>query len=264
MTTMWTGAEAYDQLMGRWSRFLAPLLVEFAEVQNGDRVLDVGCGTGSLTRALLEHMTHSEIVSVDSTSSYIEYARQQLPSPRARFEVEDAQNLPYPDAAFNKCLSLLVVNFIPNARRALGEMCRVTRPEGTVAAAVWDYGEGMEMLRILWDTAVALDPASELRHERNMPYCRKGELGALWTESGLQHVEETSLTIPLEFSSFEDYWTLFLAGVAPSGSYVSSLAVEHQGALRDHLRQKLLGGKEARSFTLQARAWAVRGIVPKQ
>jgi SAM-dependent methyltransferase len=264
VTTMWTGAEAYDHLMGRWSRRLAPLLIEFAEIQNGDRVLDVGCGTGSLTRALLEHMPRSEVVGVDPASPYIEYGRQQLTNPQARLEVGDAQNLPYPDAIFDKCLSLLVVNFIPDARRAVEEMCRVTRPGGTVAAAVWDYGEGMEMLRILWDTAVALDPGAETKHERNMPYCRKSELAALWTEGGLQQVEETSLTIPLEFSSFQDYWTPFLSGVGPSGSYVSSLPAEHQSALQDHLRQRLLGGKGDQPFILQARGWAVQGTVPKQ
>src|SRR5918996_2851353 len=264
MTAMWTEAEAYEQLMGRWSRKLAPLLIEFAGVQDGDRVLDVGCGTGALTRTLLERMPHSEVVGVDMSSTFIEHGRQQLINPRVSLEVGDAQTLPYPNADFDKCLSLLVLNFVPDAPQAAGEMCRVTRPGGTVAAAVWDYGEGMEMLRILWDTAVALDPGAEPKHERNMPYCRKSELSALLTEGGLQNVEETSLTIPLEFGSFQDYWTPFLSGVGPSGSYVSSLPAEHQSALQDHLRQRLLGGRGDQPFTLQARAWAVQGTVPKQ
>jgi ubiquinone/menaquinone biosynthesis C-methylase UbiE len=85
---------------------LAPLLIEFAEIQNGDRVLDVGCGTGSLTRALLEHMPRSEMVGVDPASPYIEYGRQQLTNRQARLEVGDAQNLQYPIAIFDKCLSL--------------------------------------------------------------------------------------------------------------------------------------------------------------
>ncbi len=264
MTAMWTEAEAYEQLMGRWSRKLAPLLIEFAGVQDGDRVLDVGCGTGSLTRTLLELMPHSEVVGVDMSSTFIEHGRQQLINPRVSLEVGDAQTLPYPDADFDKCLSLLVLNFVPDARQAAGEMCRVTRPGGTVAAAVWDYGEGMEMLRILWDTAVALDPAAESRHDRNSPYCRKGELADLWTESGLQQVEETSLVIPLEFNSFQDYWRPFLTRVSRSSSYVSGLPAEHQRALQDCLRDKLLGGQGDRPITLQARAWAVMGTVLKQ
>ena len=121
----------------------------------------------------------------------------------------------------------------------------------------------MTMLRIMWDTAVALDPAAEPRHERNMPYRRQGELAALWTESGLQQVEETPLVIPLDFSSFEDYWSPFLTGVGPSGSYISGLTAELQSALRDRVQETLLGGKGDRPFTLQARAWAVRGTEPQ-
>jgi hypothetical protein len=122
----------------------------------------------------------------------------------------------------------------------------------------------MEMLRILWDTAVALDPAAESKHDRNSPYCRKGELAALWIESGLQQVEETSLAITLEFNSFQDYWTPFLTRVSRSSSYVSDLPAERQRALQDRLRDRLLGGQEDRPFKLQARAWAVMGTFLSQ
>lgn len=264
MATMWAGAEAYDQLMGRWSRYLAPLFIEFAGVHDGDRVLDLGCGTGALTDTLLERTQRSEVLGLDPSAAYIELARQRLTNPRVSLAVGDAQQLPYPDAAFDSCLSLLVLNFIPDASRALAEMRRVTRPGGRIAAAVWDYGEGMEMLRIMWDAAVSLDPSAEPRHERNMPYCRKGELASLWNEGQLQQVEESSLSIPLAFSSFEDYWVPFLTGVGPSGSYVSSLPAGRKRALRDQLRQTLVGGEANQPFTLQSRAWAVRGTVPKR
>jgi len=263
MAIMWAGAEGYDQLMGRWSRRMAPLFIEFAGVHDGDRVLDVGCGTGSLTRALVEDTKRLEVVGVDPTSPYIEYARGQFSDARVRLEVVDAQDLPYPDRTFDKCLSLLVLNFVPDAHKAVTEMYRVTRQRGGVAAAVWDYGAGMEMLRIMWDTAVVLDPAVSPRHERNMSYCRKGELSSLWTEIGFQDIEETFLSISQEFSSFEDYWLPFLTGVGPSGSYVSALAPEHQQLLHDSLQGALLGARGDRPFSLQASAWAVRGNTPK-
>jgi SAM-dependent methyltransferase len=263
MATMWTGTQAYEQLMGRWSRRLAPRLVEFAGVRDGDRVLDLGCGTGSLTRVLLDEMPHSEVVGVDPAAAFIESARQQITDLRVRFEVGDAGSLPLPDNAFDRCLSLLVVNFIPDAMQATAEMSRVTRPGGTVAAAVWDYGEGMEMLSILWDTAVSLDPSAQPRHEANNPYCRRGELAGLWTESGFQQVEETELTIPLYFSSFDDYWTPFLAGVGPSGDYVAGLSAQRQQELQDHLRRRLSAESGEKPLTLQARAWAVCGRVPE-
>lgn len=132
--------------------------------------------------------------------------------------------LPYPDASFDKCLALLVINFIPDARKAVAEMRRVTRPGGRVAAALWDYGDGMTMLHTIWDAAVALDAAADPRHERYMPYCQRGQLSALWTESGIQEVEETGLVIPMDFASFDDFWSPFLGGQGPSGSYVTSAA----------------------------------------
>jgi SAM-dependent methyltransferase len=261
METSWANAEAYERFMGRWSRRLAPLLVEFAGVQDGDRVLDVGCGTGSLVSVLVGLLPRSEVVGIDPASTSIEYATRQLAGPWVRFEVADAQNLPYPDASFDQCLSLLVVNHVPDASRVVSEMRRVTRPGGRVAAAVWDYGDGMSMLRIFWDEVVALDPAAQRLHQGQMPLCRKGELAALWTKSGLQQVEETALVISMSFRSFEDYWSPFLAGVSVSGAYISNLPAVGQQRLRDRLREKLLGGKPDQPFTLQARAWAVRGTV---
>jgi SAM-dependent methyltransferase len=248
--------------MGRWSHRLARRLIEFAEVADGNRVLDVGMGTGSLSLAVLAATRHSEVVGIDPSGPYVEYARSRTSDSRARFEVGDAQALPYSDASFDKSLALLVMNFIPDAPKATAEMRRVTRPGGIVAAAVWDYGEGMTMLRSFWDAAVALDSTAEPRHERHMPYSRNGELSALWTATGLKEIKETSLVIPLAFKSFENFWQPFLSGQGPSGSYATSLPPERQQALRERLRRELLGEKPDMSFSLQARAWAVRGIVP--
>jgi len=256
---MWTGAEEYERVMGRWSRRIAPSLIAFAGVETGERVLEVGCGTGSLTRALLGHDEHLHVTGVDPSAQYIEHGRRAIASPRLSLQQADAQDLPFDDHEFDRCLSLLVLNFIPDVRRALDEMRRVTRPGGTIAAAVWDYGDGMQMLRILWDAAVSLDPDAAARHERNMPYCRQGELGALWEAGGLRDVEEGSLSVTLQFASFEDYWRPFLSGVGPSGSYVSALPEAQQIALRDLLRSTLPGQGP---FELEARAWAVRGTVP--
>ena len=262
MTTMWSGGEDYDQLMGRWSRSIAPSLIKFAGLQDGDKVLEVGCGTGSLTRALLEYLPSSEVAGMDTAASYVEYLGQHLTDPRLLLKVGDAQELPYESDSFDACLSLLVFNFIPDAQKAVTEMSRVTRPGGKIAVAVWDYGQGMEMLRILWDTAVELNPEAEALHERNMPYCREGELFGLWNKTGFQKVEETTLTIPTEFSSFEDYWAPFLSVVGPSGSYVSGLSPNKQQVLRNKVRQNLQSGTGDGPFSLKASAWAVKGTVP--
>ena len=151
--SIFSEAQAYEHFMGRWSRKLAPLLVRFAGVRDADTVLDVGSGTGALTAAVAKVAPSSRIVGIDPSASYVAFAQSQHGSRRVLFEVGDAQHMRFDDAMFDRTLSLLVVNFIPDGRKALGEMTRVTKPKGTVAAAVWDYGEGMEMLRAFWDEA---------------------------------------------------------------------------------------------------------------
>ena len=261
---MFTEAEAYDRFMGRWSRRLAPPFMKFAGVKDGDRVLDVGSGTGALALAVLQEAPASRLVGIDPSPAYIAHARTRAGGGRATFEEGDAQRLRFPDGSFDAALALLVVNFIPDRDRAAAvrEMARVTRPGGVVVAAVWDCGNGMEMLRAFWDEAVALDPASEPRDERHMPTCQTGELAALWRAQGLLDVREEPLVVPLTFSSFEDFWSPFRAGQGPAGAHVASLSERARGDLEHRLRRRLLGEGGDRSITLNARAWAVRGVVP--
>lgn len=256
---MWSGDD-YNYLMGRWSRLIAPSLVEFAGVEDGDKVLDVGCGTGSLTLALLERGSAVRVTGVDASENFIRICRENIDGDKAKLQQSDAQDLPFPDDSFDKCASLLVMNFIPNPALAVNEMKRVVRSGGTIAAAVWDYGEGMEMLRILWDEAAAMDENAVAKHERNMPLCKKGELAALWSQCGLNEVRNSALSIEMHFSSFEDYWAPFFSGIGPSGSYVCGLEKDAQAKLRDRLLQTLAGGDAQKTLKLKARAWAVRGV----
>jgi len=154
------------------------------------------------------------------------------------------------------------MTFIPDPAKALREMIRVTRSGGVVAAAVWDYADGMQMLRTFWDEAVAGDPTLAARDERSMPLCRQGELAALWRAHGLVQVEEQPLTIQLSLASFDDYWSPFLGGQGPAGVYAASLPETDRAALRLRLRRRLLGDGPDRAIALQARAWAVKGEVP--
>ena len=254
-------SDAYERFMGRWSRQLAPLLVRYAAVADGNSVLDVGSGTGALSLALLDAFPSIRVTGVDPSGAYVRAAQARASDERARFVVGDAQALDLPGNTFDKTLSLLVMNFIPDSAKAMREMVRVTRTGGVVAAAVWDYGEGMEMLRVFWDEAVALDPAIAARDERNMPLCRRGELAALWRANGLQQVEEQPLVISLAFASFDDFWQPFLGGQGPAGAYTASLSGADRAALEARLRTRLLGARQDGPFTLQARAWAVKGVV---
>jgi SAM-dependent methyltransferase len=262
-TKMFAASAGYERFMGRWSRLLAPGYIAFAGVNNGDRVLDVGTGTGSLAAAVEASMPASEIVGVDPSEEFIAYAQKNAKSTRVHFEVGDAQALKFKDASFDNVLALLVVNFIPDHNKAVAEMRRVTRAQGTVSACVWDYDSGMQMLRFFWDEAVSLDPAVEPKDERHMKLSREGELGDLWRGAGLISIKERPLVIEQAYSSFNDYWEPFTKGAGPGGAYVVSLSEDRRQQLETRMRKRLLGDREDGPFSLTARAWCVRGEVPR-
>jgi SAM-dependent methyltransferase len=256
-------ARGYELLMGRWSRLLGHELVRYAGLDPGARVLDVGCGTGSLAAAVLAADAYAEVVGVDPSAAFVDAARNQVRDPRARFETGDAQRLPFPDGSFDGALAMLVINFVPEPAVAAAEMRRVTRAGGRVAACVWDYGGGMTMLREFWNAAVALDPAAAARHEGLMRLCRPGELAALWRSAGLGEVREDGLTIPMRFANFGDFWEPFLGGVGPAGAYAASRTGEQRDALEAKLRADVWGGRMDEERVLPARAWAVVGTAPR-
>ena len=260
---MFTVAEAYERDMGRWSKLLAPLFVEFVGVGEGDRVLDVGCGTGSLTETVARITGASKVVGIDPSKGFIDYVRSHKSNPRVTFESGDAQSLPYPDASFDRCLALLILNFIPDAPKAAAEMRRVTRSGGVVGTAMWDNAGGNELNRCLWDAAIVLDPKVKGPDERGGSYGSPDALKTLWAGAGLTNIEVTGLTFPCEFSSFDEMWLRrHLEGQGPGGAYVMGLPEDRRETLRQRLRQNILGSRPDGPFTLKAKAWAVRGIVP--
>jgi len=261
---MFAQSHAYEPFMGRWSRRLAPLFVEFAGVQDGESVLEVGSGTGALASAIVEARPKAHVTAVEPAQDYVSAARQQAPRRGVRYVVGDAQTLDFSDGTFDRAVSLLALNFVPDPAQALAEQIRVTRPGGLIAAAVWDYGDGMQMLRVFWEEAAANDPAADARDERHMPLCRHSQLSALWLSHGMLAVGERPLTIEQPFASFEDYWTPFLGGQGPAGAYVASLSPAARTHLSDRLRRRLTGdhGNDGGPFVLTARAWAVKGYAP--
>jgi SAM-dependent methyltransferase len=212
---------------------------------------------------MAERRPHALVQGIDPSKEYVEFARSKNPVPnRVSFETGDAQAMRFPEASFHSSLSLLVFNFIPEPGKALREVCRVTKQGGRIAAAVWDYGGAMRMLRVFWDAAVAVDRTAEPSDESHMPLCRGGELEALWKEGGLENVTERPLDIQMQFTSFADYWNPFLLGQGPAGVYVHRIDAPRRAALRAELKHRLRLHSEFAPFSLPARVWAVRGLVP--
>jgi SAM-dependent methyltransferase len=259
------GADGYEQVMGRWSRRLAPLFIGHAGVAAGERLLEVGCGTGSLTFSLAAAAAFAELTAIDYAPVYVAAARARNRDPRVRIEPGDAGALAFPDAWFDRALSMQVLHFVADPARAVAEMRRVTRPGGVVAAAVWDSGGGMPAMRMFWDTAAMLDGgAAELRGRAlSKSVVGPGGLARLFSAAGLQDVEQRSLQVRMEFVDFADYWRPLLDGDGPIGGYVAGLGEAERTRLEAHVRAAYLVGAPDGPRSFAAVAWSCRGVVPE-
>lgn len=256
----WEQGDPYEQYVGRWSRRLAPRFLAWLQVPPGRRWLDVGCGTGALSAAILDHCAPAALTGIEPSEGFLETARRRLAG-RATLHHASATQIPLGAAAVDAVVSGLVLNFVPDQPAALAEMTRVTAPGGTVGAYVWDYAGGMELMRRFWDAAVELDPAAaKLDEGVRFPVCHPDALARLFTGAGLRAVEVSAIDVPTPFASFEDYWQPFLGGQGPAPAYAMSLDEAARSRLREHLRARLPAAADG-AIRLTARAWAARGAV---
>jgi SAM-dependent methyltransferase len=255
----WASGDIYEPYVGRWSRRVAGEFLARLGAPAGVDWLDVGCGTGALAEAIFERCAPGRLVGIDPSAGFLDFARRRLSEAHVELRQADARDLPFAAGEFDRVVSGLVLNFVPDQPRAAAEMVRVTRPGGEVAIYVWDYAGGMEMMRHFWDAAAALDPrARDLDEARRFPVCRPEPLRALFEQAGLSGVETDAVDVPTLFRDFDDYWTPFLGGQAPAPSYCMSLEETAREALRERLRASLPTRPDG-SIALVARAWTVRG-----
>jgi SAM-dependent methyltransferase len=255
---------AYERFLGRWSRLLAGPFAEFAGPAEKGRVLDVGCGTGSLALALAERRAPDSLAGIDIAAPYIAFAQSRPGTAGIRSAVGDACRLPYADGSFAAALAQLSLNFVPDATQAVHEMRRVVRPGGVAAAAVWDFRGGLVFQRLFWDTAAGLDPGAGAARDRlfSGSLALPEALPVLWHDAGLAAVERGSITIRMEYADFADYWEPLLGGQGPVGAYVEGLPAERRRLIEERVRAAFLSGAPDGPRSLTATAWAVRGIVP--
>ena len=256
MAEVWGSGEDYEPYVGRWSRLVAIEFLNWLSIAPKQRWLDVGCGTGALSTAILSQSDPVSVMGVDPSPAYIAWATSTIQDGRARFETGDATLLPKSIA--DVVVSGLVLHFVSNPSLALSAM-RQAAPEGLIAAYVWDYADRMELMRHFWDAARALDSrAIELDEGSRFQICHPESLAALWHEVGLTDITTRAIDVPTVFADFDDYWNPFLGGQGPAPSYALSLDREHRNALRDRIRVGLPVSANG-SINLIARAWAVQG-----
>jgi SAM-dependent methyltransferase len=255
----WSGGSHYESYVGRWSRLVAAEFVPWLGVAAGASWVDVGCGTGELTRSILRQAEPTRVVSLDPSASYLDHARATIADPRVEFRQGNDQDVRSVGMAADAVVSGLVLNFVADPIEALRAAADVTAHEGLIAAYVWDYAQGMAMMRHFWDAAVEEDPAAISKDEgARFPICAPGALRSAFGVAGLVGVADRPIDVTDRYASFEEYWTPFLSGGAPAPGYLASLPAERQARLRDRARDRVPIASDG-SITLTCRAWAVRG-----
>lgn len=255
----WNAGATYEDFMGRWSRPLAEEFIRCVDPAPGWHWLDVGTGTGALTAAICALASPASVVGVDPSPAFISCARAGLTDQRATFEVAGAGSLPRREGGYEAVVSGLALNFFPDPDKAMAEQLDVTRPGGLIGAFVWDYSEGMELLRYFWDSASAIDQkAAEMDEGRRFPICTPDSLKSLLMAAGADRIRGFSVSVPTVFPSFEDFWRPFLGGTGPAPSLVSTLADEKRSKLAEELVSRLPIQRDG-TIELRARAWAVVG-----
>jgi ubiquinone/menaquinone biosynthesis C-methylase UbiE len=263
-TFLASDGDGYELQMGRWSRRLAEPFLDFVGSAHGERVLDVGCGTGRLAFALMQRCHVQQLLGLDIAPAYVAHATHHNTDAHAAFEVGDACALPCGDQSFDRVLSLLVLHFVPKPQQAIAEMKRVARPGAVVGACVWDARGGWVANRMFWDTAAVLDPKANERRARNYtrPLTRPGELAQAWRDAGFVDVASTPLNMRMDYASFDDYWAPFTGKDGPHAEYVAALDEAAHTRLREAVRLAYLDGEPDGARSYGASAWAVKGRAP--
>ena len=245
-------ADSYARFMGRFSEPLAVQFLRAADVQPGQRALDVGCGPGALTAKLVERLGADAVTAIDPSPPFVAAIKERLPGVDAHLGT--AEHLPYSDGQFDCALAQLVVHFMADPVVGLREMGRVTRSGGVVAACVWDHAGGQGPLSTFWRAAHDLDVSAP--DESSLAGARGGHLTEIMTAAGLREISEDTLAVEVKHPTFEEWWEPFTRGVGPAGAYVLSLSADRRAKLREICRGELGEGP----FNVRAEAWAARGL----
>jgi SAM-dependent methyltransferase len=247
---------SYEIMMGRWSVLVGERFLDWIDVPNGARWLDIGCGNGAFTQLLVERGKPSDVQAFDTSAEQLAYARNRLPAGTPVTWTEaDAMRLPVADACSDVAVMPLVLFFVPEPAVGVAEMCRAVCSGGVVAAYHWDVlGGGFPLA----------DIGEEMRKlgvpPRLPPSVAASTIDAstaLWQAAGLQRVRTCQITVQRRFDSFDDYWS----SAEPSNTtrpMFEVMSADQRELLKSNVRRRLQAGDGP--MTVGARANAVCGV----
>jgi len=254
----WNDGNPYEYFMGRWSKLMAPKFLDWLNFPKKLKWLDIGCGTGVLGEAIYRYSEPAQLFSIDPSEGFLSKAKERLHG-KGEFMLGNVSELPLDDQIFDIVVSGLALNFFPDLNSALTEMKRVLKPNGTIAAYVWDYSDRIDFLRYFWDAAVSIDAHSNRLDEGvRFPICNLGYLKEAFQNAGMYEIAVTKLDIITVFKDFDDYWNPFLGGQGPAPGYLASLSGELKEELKINIKKKMPIESDG-SISLLARALAIRG-----
>jgi ubiquinone/menaquinone biosynthesis C-methylase UbiE len=248
-------ADDYERVMGSWSRAAGEQFLEWLKPAPGLRWLDLGCGTGAFSEIVLKRCSPGSLAGVDPAPAQIDYARGRIPD--ADWRVGDAMALPFGDDQFDIVASALVLNFIPDPNKALGDMRRVLRPDGIVAGYVWersattDFSPHVPMERGLQSIG------ADVRRPPSKPESNLDGAREALERVGFTDVSVTTIEATRTFKDFEDYWSVQTLLISPVGQSIATLSADSRETLRVAMRS-ILKPTEDGSIAYSARAVAFK------
>lgn len=256
----WSSGDPYEYFMGRWSKRMAPVFLQWLNFPYHSRWLDLGCGTGALSEAITTAARPEHLYCIDPSAEFLAKAKERHLQ-NASFLIGSASHIPIPDATVDIVVSGLALNFFPDLPAAFSEIKRVLKPDGTIAAYVWDYAGKMEFLRVFWDAAQAIDTAAYQLDEGNrFAICNTESLQEAFSTAGFSNIKSSCLDVDTAFKNFADYWDPFLGGQGPAPTYLASLSAVKQEQLKAAIQQQLPVNADG-TIQLKARAIAIQGTL---
>jgi ubiquinone/menaquinone biosynthesis C-methylase UbiE len=255
---LFTDGEAYERMMGRWSRVAGATFLAWLDLPKGLRWLDVGCGNGAFTEEIIARCDPAAVTAIDPSEQQLAFARTRAGTKMAKFEVGDAQKLPFGDGSFDVAIMALVLAFLSDPAKAVAEMARVVRPGGWVATYMWDVENGGAPTTPIYTALESL--GSTLPVRPNPAASRRDAMQRFWDMARLEAIETRVIRIPVRHANFDDFWESNSVPVGPQGKVIAGLSADAREQLRARLREQLPAASDGQ-ILYESFANAARGRV---